>query len=102
MLCEAYYTYWAERGVVDDRMIAMAKALGKTDATKAMDFVDALHDLKVACHVDDLKMSDYGIKEEDLEMYTKMAYDTMGGLFQVDPADMPFEDCLAIYKKAYR
>lgn len=47
-------------------------------------------------------MSDYGIKEEDLEMYTKMAYDTMGGLFQVDPADMPFEDCLAIYKKAYR
>lgn len=102
MLCEAYYTYWAERGVVDDRMIAMAKALGKTDATKPMDFVDVLHDLKVACHVDDLKMSDYGIKEEDLEMYTKMAYDTMGGLFKVDPADMPFEDCLAIYKKAYR
>ena len=102
MLCEAYYTYWAERGVIDDRMIAMAKALGKTDATKPMDFVDALHDLKVACHVDDLKMSDYGIKEEDLEMYTKMAYDTMGGLFKVDPADMPFEDCLAIYKKAYR
>ncbi|MBM6829138.1 iron-containing alcohol dehydrogenase [Anaerotignum lactatifermentans] len=102
MLCEEYYTYWAERGVVDDRMIAMAKALGKTDATKPMDFVDALHELKVACHVDDLKMSDYGIKEEDLEMYTKMAYDTMGGLFQVDPADMPFEDCLAIYKKAYK
>ena len=34
-----------------------------------MDFVDALHDLKVACHVDDLKMSDYGIKEEDRRMY---------------------------------
>ena len=47
-------------------------------------------------------IAEISIKEEDLEMYTKMAYDTMGGLFQADPADMPFEDCLAIYQKAYR
>ena len=102
MLCEAYYTYWAKRGVIDQRLIDMAKALGKTDAQKPMDFVTALHDLKVACHVDDLKMSDYGIQQSDLEMYAKMAYETMGGLFTADPVDMPFDDCLAIYKEAYR
>lgn len=102
MLSEAYYTYWAESGVVDERMVAMAQALGKKDATKPMDFVVALKELMQACHVDDLKMSDYGIQKEDLEMYTKMAYDTMGNLFLGDPVDMPFEDCLSIYQKAYR
>ena len=102
MLCEAYYTYWAERGVVDDRMIAMAKALGKTDATKAMDFVDALRDLKVACHVDDLKMSDYGIVREECEALAQNARATMGGLFDCDPTPMSEAECAAIYARAYR
>ena len=102
MLCEAYYTYWAERGVCDARLIEMAKALGRADADKPMDFVEALHDLKVNCGVDDLKMSDYGIKPEEFEDFAKMAYATLGGLFKADPADMPFEDCVEIYKKSYR
>ena len=101
MLCEAYYTYWAERGIVDERLIDMAKALGNPHADKPMDFVEELHKLRVACHVDDLKMSDYGIKKEDLELYTKMAYETMGGLFRADPGEMPFADCLSIYEKSY-
>ncbi|WP_143452437.1 iron-containing alcohol dehydrogenase [Sporanaerobium hydrogeniformans] len=42
-------------------MIDLAKALGKTDATFLMNFVIALIDLQKACHVDQLKMSDYGI-----------------------------------------
>lgn len=102
MICQAYYAYWAERGVVNERLIDMAKALGKQDATKPEDFVTALHDLIVACDVDDLKMSDYGIKKEELTMYTQAAYETMGGLFTVDPAPMPFEDCLKIYEKSYK
>ncbi len=102
MICQAYYAYWAHRGVVDQRMIDMAKALGRRDATKPEDFVTALHELMVACGVDDLKMSDYGIQEGDLEMYTKAAYETMGGLFTVDPAPMPFEDCFKIYQESYK
>ncbi len=102
MICDEYYTYWANRGVVDDRLVLMAKALGKKDANKPMDFVTALKDLRKQCGVDDIKMSDYGIKAEDFEMYTKDAYETMPGLFAVDPAPMPFEDCLEIYKKSYK
>lgn len=30
-------------------------------------------------------MSDYGIKESDIEMISKNASETMGGLFTVDP-----------------
>ncbi len=102
MISDEYYSYWAKRGVVNDRLINMAKLLGKADASDPMDFVEALKDLKKACGVADIKMSDYGIREEDLPMYTKDAYETMPGLFKVDPADMPFEDCLEIFKKSYR
>ncbi|NCC15904.1 MAG: iron-containing alcohol dehydrogenase [Clostridia bacterium] len=102
MLCEAYYAYWAESGAVNQRMIDMAKALGKEDATKGEDFVAALHELIAQCGVDDLKMSDYGIRKDDLTMYTKAAFETMGGLFQADPAEMSFEDCLKIYEKSYQ
>mgnify|MGYP000930048571 CR=1 FL=1 len=102
MICEAYYDYWAKAGVADARMIAMAKALGKEDAAKASDFVSALHDLRVACGVEDLKMSEYGIKKEDLPMYTKAAFETMGALFKEDPGEMSFEDCLGIYEKSYQ
>ncbi len=102
MICDEYYTYWAKRGVVDDRLITMAKALGKKDSCEPMDFVTALKDLKKKCGVHNIKMSDYGIKKEDLEMYTKDAYETMPGLFTVDPAPMPFDDCLEIYKKSYK
>lgn len=102
MLCEAYYAYFAERGICSERLVDMAKALGKADAKEPMDFVAALHDLRVACHVDDLKMSDYGIKLEDMESYAKNAYDTMGDLFEVDPVDIPFEDTVEIMKKSFR
>ena len=83
-------------------MIDMAKALGKQDATKAEDFVAALHDLIVACGVVDLKMSDYGILKEDLKMYTEVAFETMGSLFKADPGEMTFEDCLKIYERSYQ
>lgn len=102
MLCEAYYTYFVERGVCSQRFIDMAKALGKKDATEPMDFVKALHELRVACHVENLKMSDYGINLENMEQYAKNAYDTMGGLFQVDPEPIPFEETVNIMKKSYR
>ncbi len=102
MLCEAYYTYFAEKGVCSQRFIDMAKALGKKDATKPMDFVTVLHELKVACHVEDLKMSDYGISVENMEQYAKNAYDTMGGLFHLDPAPIPFEDTVRIMKKSFK
>lgn len=102
MLCEAYYTYFAKSGVCDQRMIDMAKALGKTDAVSPMDFVTVLHELRVACGVADLKMSDYGIHLEKMEEYAKNAYDTMGGLFQVDPKEIPFGDTVEIMKQSFR
>lgn len=102
MVSEAYYTYFATRGVCDERLVDMAKALGKVDAKEPMDFVDALLTLQKLCEVDDLKMSDYGIVPEDLRKYAENAKDTMGGLFEVDPAPLSVDDAEEILKRSYR
>lgn len=100
MVSAAYYTHFAPFAA--QRMVQMARALGKADATKAMDFVDALVALQKACHVDDLKMSDYGVDKQNLKKYAQHAMDTMGGLFDVDCAPLSLEDATDIYIKSYR
>lgn len=83
-------------------MIDMAKALGKKDATNAMDFVTALVELQEACSVDNLKMSDFGIDNNNLEKYALNARETMGGLFEVDPTAISNDDVIEILRKSYR
>lgn len=102
MISEAYYTHIANTGACDERMIDMAKALGKKDATKAMDFVEALVDLQKVCGVDDIKMSGFGIKYDELEKYAINARETMGGLFTVDPVEITNEDVVSILQKSFK
>ena len=98
----AYYTFFAKSGACDERMIDRARALGKADAKTPMDFVTALVELQKACGVDALKMSDYGVRYDDLQKYVDNAFDTMGGLFQFDPCQLGRTDVLAIYQASYR
>jgi len=102
MISLAYYTHIARSHACDDRMVAMAKALGKEDAAKPMDFVTALAALQKDCGVDKLKMSDYGIKAEDLLKMVQNARENMAGLFLVDPVELSDEECLKIYEDSYR
>jgi alcohol dehydrogenase len=102
MISKAYYTFFAKSGACDEKLIAMAKGLGKKDAKEPMDFVEALVDLQKKCGVDALKMSDYGITKDELPEVVKNARHTMGGLFNVDPAVLFDEDCLKIYEESYR
>ena len=80
----------------------MAKLMGIPDATKPQDFLTALSNLQKACGVDDLKMSDYGITPEEFPVLAKNAMESMGGLFTVDRYPLTLEDCVSIYKDAYR
>lgn len=97
-----YYTHFAKAGCCDERMVQMARALGKTDAKSPMDFVAALVELQKACGVDDIRMSEYGMLEAELPKYAKNARETMGGLFEVDPAPLSDDDSLSILQKSYR
>lgn len=102
MVSEAYYTHFANAGVCDERMVTMAKALGNVDAKEPMDFVKALVQLQKDCNVYGLKMSDYGIQFEELRKYAVNAKETMGGLFEVDPAPLTEEDAVKILEKSFR
>lgn len=102
LVSEAYYTHFASIGVCDQRMIDMARALGYSNATEAMDFVRALVKLQEDCGVRGLKMSDYGIQAGELEMLAANARQTMGGLYPGDPRPLTDAEALAILKRAYR
>lgn len=102
MISVAYYQHFVDCHVCDERFVAMAKALGKADASCAQDFVDVLVQLQKDCGVADLKMSDFGIQESELDVLARNARETMGGLFGADPCELSHEQCVAIYQKSYR
>ncbi|WP_157154536.1 iron-containing alcohol dehydrogenase [Brachyspira murdochii] len=102
IISKEYYTSIANAKVRDEKMVNMAKALGKKDASKPMDFVYALVDLQKACGVDNLKLSDYDMKKEDLPAIAKNARFAMGGLFECDPHNFTDDEVLSILEKSYK
>ena len=94
ILSQAYFSFFAE--VCKERYAKMAEAMGGTD------FVDELLKLQNACSVNDLKMSSYGITEAELPAIATNARDTMGFLFDLDPAELSEEDTLDILHKAFK
>jgi alcohol dehydrogenase len=102
MISKAYYQHFVDRHVCDDKFIKMAKFLGNESATKPQDFIVELNKLQVACGVDNLKMSDYGITPDELTAIAKNARETMGGLFYADPAELTDDDVVQILKKSYK
>lgn len=103
MISRAYYTHMVENcPELKDRFVAMAKAMGKEDATEAMDFVTALVDLQKACGVDDLKMSDFGITPDEFPKFAANARSTMGILFKMDRIQLTDEDLVKIYTESYK
>ncbi len=102
MISVEYFKFWIERHVCDERFVDMAKFLGITDANKPEDFITALIELQKACGVADLKMSDYGIKEDEFMTMAKNARAAMGMLFVCDPGETTDEDIAGIYAHSYR
>ena len=102
MLSKAYFTFFIEKHIADERFVRMAQAMGVENASQPMDFITALVKLQEDCGVADLKMSDYGITPEEFEMLAINAQETMGGLFAADRYKLTVEDCISIYKASYK
>lgn len=102
MISLAYYEAFIRKHCCDDRFIEMAQFMGMKDADKPEDFLTALEKLQKDCGVYGLKMSDYGIREEEFGKFAKNAKEVMGRLFEADPAELTHEDIIGIYKKSYR
>lgn len=102
MLSKAFFTHFINQHVCDDRFIRMAKAMCMEDAKDPMDFITMLVRLQKECGVDELKMSDYGIQPDEFEALAENAKETMGALFKCDRSELSIEDCVAIYRAAYK
>lgn len=102
MISKEYYQYFIDQHVCDERFIRMARALGMEGAKQPQDFITMLTKLQEECGVADLKMSDYGIKEDEFDKMAKNARETMGGLFACDPCPLEHEGCVGIYRKSFR
>jgi alcohol dehydrogenase len=94
ILSETYLGHFAD--ACKDRYANMAKAMGGTD------FVAELLKLQKACGVDELKMSDYGIREDELEAIAANARDTMGFLFELDPAPLSEQETISILRTSFK
>ncbi|MDE6750211.1 MAG: iron-containing alcohol dehydrogenase [Lachnospiraceae bacterium] len=102
MISKAYFSFFVRKHVCDDRFIDMARLMGKPMADRPEEFIDALVSLQKACGVENLKMSDYGIKPEEFPTFAKNAREVMGILFNFDRYDLAPEDVVAIYKESYK
>lgn len=102
MISNEFYRFFVEKHACDEQFIKMARAMGEKEASKPKDFLIALAKLQKACGVNNLKMSDYGIKKEECNTLAYNAYETMGGLFAANPCEMTHEDCVSIFERAYR
>ncbi len=105
ILSKAYFSFFAD--VVPKRYKEMARVMGKRvegipDKEAGMLFIEALGELQDKCGVGNLKMSDYGISEDEIPKFTDNAFDTMGGLFERDPKKLSKEDVINIYRDSYR
>ena len=100
MISRAYWSRFAE--VSGERMAALARALGRTDAAGAADFLAALADLQKRCGVHQLRLSGYGVRPEDFGKIADNAAATMGGLFRADPRPLGREEIIGILADSYQ
>lgn len=99
-ISEAYFETF--RNDCMKRYMKMAEIMTQQKSNRPSDFIDALIRMQKECDVYQLKLSDWGIKEEDLPKMVQNARETMGGLFMFDPRPLTDEEILGIYMNAYR
>lgn len=84
------------------RYMKMAEVMTQQKSNRPSDFTDALARMKKECLVDDIRLSEWGMKAEDFQKLLENARDTMGGLFTLDPRPLTDEEVLNIYKTSFR
>lgn len=106
MISLPYYKFFQGK-VAPERYAKMAEAMGEDvhslpEDKRADAFISALEKLQKACGVDDLKMSDYGVKRCEMDKLATTAKETMGGLFDLDVYHLTHEDTVNILQEAYK
>ena len=102
MIARAYNQHMIDVHACDERYIEMARLMGNASASEPADFIAELERLMAACHVDDLKMSDWGITEDELDAMATNGLSTNAALYAHDPSPLSHDDVLAILRASFR
>jgi alcohol dehydrogenase len=104
-LSVSYFSFMAEK--CPERFPALAKAMGEdvdklpTLEEKAMAFITALKKLIAGAGQKDLRLSQFGVKKDEAPALAKNAFETMGGLFTVDPYKLSVDEVVSIYEGCF-
>ncbi len=101
MISPAYYDYFIQKGLGEDRFIKMAKAMGIENASTGKDFLNALEKLITDVGCAEIKMSQIGITKEELRKYPAKVFEVLGGDITADLLTLTAENYLEIFEKAY-
>lgn len=99
-ISEAYFETF--RNDCMKRYMKMAEIMTQQKSNRPSDFIDALVRMQKECNVYQLKLSDWGVKAEELPLMVQNARDTMGSLLTLDPRPLTDEEVLQIYQKSFR
>jgi alcohol dehydrogenase len=105
LLSVSYFSFMASK--VPDRFAALAEAMGEdisklnSKEEKAAAFISALKKLLKGAGLDGLHLSSFGISIDECEKFAKNAFDNMGGLFQLDPYKLSFDEVVSIYRACF-
>lgn len=102
MICLAFYRRMIKKHACDERFIEMARMMGDTGASTPDAFLKQLEEFMIECNVNDLKMSDWGIKPEDFPKMVRTARSTMQIFFEHDRVPVSDEECLEILESSYK
>lgn len=105
MLSVPYFKFFAK--YVPERFSDMAVAMGAdvsslSETERAEAFVSAMQEMQRACGVSELKMSDYGIRFDEMETLARNAHKTMSNLFAMDRYTLSLKETVGIFETAYK
>lgn len=102
MIARAYHQHMIDVHACDEQYIELARLMGNASASEPADFIAELERLMATCHVDDLKMSDWGITEDELDAMATNGLSTNAALYAHDPSPLSHDDVLAILRASFR
>lgn len=102
MISHEYFDFFAQKQACEEQMVKIAKAMGMADASKGTDFIACLDKLIADVRCADLKMSNWGITEEELPNIVEKYHHVGGGMNSCNPVDLTDEDILGILSRSWR
>jgi alcohol dehydrogenase len=104
MLSVSYFSCLAEKHPA--RFPDMAKAMGEDvdalpEKERPFAFITALKKLIKNIGLEEEKLSDYGVKKEELKTLAENSSYTMGMLYDITPVELTLDDIVNIYENAY-